>query len=185
MSGSAYPFPKALSIAARRAAPLNGLKRHAIAPCSRTCDRTSSSLCAVMKITGVSRPRRFNSWKRSGPDIPGILMSRIRHSLCETSIERKYSSAEENARTTKPNFFSRCGSDSRIDSSSSITETWERIFMMGLVCRPYRFRANTHPMKAVPCELRLSAHIAVKFVPTRSVRMTTEQSIIRRPRKSV
>jgi hypothetical protein len=47
--------------ASSRAVSLNGLKRHATAPCARTRGRTASSLFAVMKTIGMCCPRSLSS----------------------------------------------------------------------------------------------------------------------------
>ena len=39
---------------------LNGLNRHSTAPCSSSRVRTVLSVVAVMKMIGISRPRRDN-----------------------------------------------------------------------------------------------------------------------------
>ena len=65
-------------------------------------------------------------------------MSRIRHFVWSVQSEARNSSADENARTAKPNSRSRSGSDSRTDSSSSTTDTSEGVVVIdfsGRTCR--------------------------------------------------
>lgn len=49
--------------------------------------------------------------------------SRSRHLVWPMQSDARNSSADENARAAKPNCFSRSGSDSRMDASSSTTVT--------------------------------------------------------------
>src|SRR5882762_1912917 len=56
-----------------------------------------------------------------------MAMSRIRHLVSPTQSEARNSSGDENARAANPNSFSKSGSDSRTDSSSSTTDTSERV----------------------------------------------------------
>jgi len=65
--------------ACSRAVSLKGLNRHSTAPCSSKRGRRVSSPRAVMKMIGISSRRSVNSRWRSGPDMPGMAMSRIRH----------------------------------------------------------------------------------------------------------
>jgi hypothetical protein len=116
----------AASSARSRAVSLNGLNRHSTAPCSSTRRRTLSSARAVMKTIGICCRRCVSSRWRSGPDMPGMAMSRIRQLVWPTLSDARNSSADENARTAKPNSLSKSGSDSRTDSSSSTTDTSER-----------------------------------------------------------
>jgi hypothetical protein len=81
---------------------------------------------AVMKIVEIAYPWRINSRCSSGPDVPGILMSRIRHRASATQSEARNSFADANALAAKPSTFRRSGSDSLTDSSSSITATKSR-----------------------------------------------------------
>ena len=60
-------------------------------------------------------------------DMPGIAMSRIRQLVSPTTSEARNASADENAWESKPNCRSKSGSDSRTDSSSSTTDTSERL----------------------------------------------------------
>ena len=55
--------------------------------------------------------------------MPGMATSRIRQSVRSTTPDARYSSADENARASKPSCTSKSGSDSRTDSSSSTTDT--------------------------------------------------------------
>src|SRR6478672_3517508 len=55
-----------------------------------------------------------------------MTMSSIKHRVLPTASAERKSSAEENARTAKPNSRNKSGKDSRTDSSSSITDTSER-----------------------------------------------------------
>src|SRR6266849_5975013 len=105
---------------------LNGLNRHSTAPSSSARGRTASSPWDVMNTIGILRRRSFSSRWRSGPVMPGITISRIRQRVWPTQFDARNSSADENARTTKPNALSKSGSDSRTDSSSSITVTSAR-----------------------------------------------------------
>ena len=82
-----------------------------------------SSLCAVTKTTGTFCRRSASSCWSSGPVMPGMATSRIRHPVCPTESEARKSSADENASTANPHALSSSGSDSRTDSSSSTTET--------------------------------------------------------------
>src|SRR3984957_14077821 len=59
--------------------------------------------------------------------MPGMAMSRIRHSVLSMELEARNSSADENAWAAKPNSSSRSGNDSRTDSSSSTTDSKERM----------------------------------------------------------
>src|SRR5882762_3775801 len=56
-----------------------------------------------------------------------MAMSRTRHLVWPTQSDARNSCADENARAAKPNSFSKSGSDSRTDSSSSTTDTSERV----------------------------------------------------------
>src|SRR6266480_644349 len=53
--------------------------------------------------------------------MPGMATSRTRHLVSAIDLEARNSSADENARASKPNSFSKSGKDSRTDSSSSTT----------------------------------------------------------------
>src|SRR5580700_4767779 len=59
-----------------------------------------------------------------------MAMSRIRHLVWPTQSDARNSCADENTRAAKPNSFSKSGSDSRTDSSSSTTDTSERVTFM-------------------------------------------------------
>ena len=83
-----------------------------------------------MKIVGIPCCRRISSRSRSGPLIPGMDTSRIRHRVSLMRPNARNSSAEANVSTEKPNSRSRSGSDPRTDSSSSTTET------SGAACHP-------------------------------------------------
>ena len=74
-----------------------------------------------------------------------MAMSRNRHLVWSTQSDARNSSADENARTAKPNSLSKSGSDSRMDSSSSTTVTSERLTNTGTRMR--------HSNKAVHCTL--------------------------------
>src|ERR1700678_837295 len=94
--------------------------------------------------------------------MPGILTSRIRHLVWPTHSDTKNSSADEKARTAKPNTLSRLGSDSRTDSSSSTTDTrspvgtkntpfcatlpWARILARSSI-EDALLEARTHPIR--------------------------------------
>src|SRR6202045_4680234 len=80
-----------------------------------------------MKTIGISCRRSVNSLWRSGPVMPGMATSRIRHLVRQTQSDARNSSADENASTAKPNSLSKSGKDSRTDSSSSTTDTSERM----------------------------------------------------------
>src|SRR5439155_13670585 len=107
--------------ACKRSVGSNGLNRQSTAPWAIKRGRTIASRCAVMKTIGIARSRRVSSCCRSGPVIPGIATSRTRHLVSATDSEARNSSADENACASKPNSFSKSGSDSRTDSSSSTT----------------------------------------------------------------
>src|SRR5262249_40903496 len=66
-----------------KAESVNGFVKHSTAPCWRKRGRIAAS-CAVIKITGIFRPRAINSRYRSGPDMPGIEMSTIKHWFSST-----------------------------------------------------------------------------------------------------
>src|SRR5688500_17277105 len=68
----------------------------------------------------------------SGPDMPANATPRIRQLVSLTISDERSASADENAWTAKPNCRSKSGSDSRTDSSSSTTDTSERL----LITRP-------------------------------------------------
>ena len=87
----------------------------------------SSSPLAVMNTIGIVCRRLASSCCRSGPDIPGIATSRIRQLVWLTTSEARNASADENASAAKPNCRTMSGSDSRTDSSSSTTDTSERL----------------------------------------------------------
>src|ERR1700722_8171582 len=72
-----------------------------------------------MNMVGISCPRRFSSWWRSGPLMPGIETSSIRQFVLSMGPDARNSSADEKARASKPNSRIRSGSESRTDSSSS------------------------------------------------------------------
>src|SRR5215469_8786916 len=76
---------------------------------------------AVTKMMGSARRRRVNSCCRSGPDISGILTSRIRQLLSARASDARNSVADEKARAAKPNCFNKIGNERRTDSSSSMT----------------------------------------------------------------
>src|SRR3954469_7075805 len=59
-----------------------------------------------------------------------MAMSRRRHLVASTRPDARNVSAEENASAAKPNCRSRSGSDSRTDSSSSMTDTNARSSIM-------------------------------------------------------
>ena len=121
-----------------------------------------------MKTIGVRTPRRFSSCSRSGPDILGIAISRIRHLASRTQSDARNSSAESNALAAKPNSFSKSGNDPRTDSSSSMTATSERLniprfprdaVLEACVWRQYRARKfvplQPHAKMWRPTSLRL------------------------------
>ena len=58
---------------------------------------------SIMKTIGISCRRSVSSRCRSGPVIPGMAMSRIRHRVWETQSDARNSSADENAWAAKPN----------------------------------------------------------------------------------
>src|SRR5512145_3462191 len=122
-----YLIRSAASRASSRAASLNGLNRHSTAPCASRRGRMVLSPLAVMKTIGISCCRRINSCCSSGPDMLGIAMSRNRQLVSLTAFDARNASADENAWTAKPNSRSKSGSDSRTDSSSSTTDTSERL----------------------------------------------------------
>src|ERR1700730_16683565 len=76
-----------------------------------------------MKTIGIICLRAVNSCCRSGPVMPGMATSRIRHLVSPTQSEARNSSADENARAEYPNSLKRSGRDSRTDSSSSTIDT--------------------------------------------------------------
>ncbi len=115
-------FANAVSSASRRADSGNGLNRHSTAPRSSRRERTAALLGAVMKMMRISCCRRANSCCSSGPHIPGILMSRIKHRVSLTHSAARNSSADEKALAERPSTLSKSASDSRTDSSSSTTE---------------------------------------------------------------
>src|SRR5271167_2385463 len=65
-----------------------------------------------------------------------MAMSRIRHLVWETQSDARNSSGDENARAAKPSSISKSGSDSRTDSSSSTTDTIERMTVIDFSCAP-------------------------------------------------
>src|SRR5580693_4817751 len=67
-----------------------------------------------------------------------MAMSRIRHLVWPTQSDARNSCADENARAAKPNSFSKSGSDSRTDSSSSTTDTSERVTFIDFLPHPSR-----------------------------------------------
>src|SRR5215469_8833036 len=62
-------------------------------------------------------------------------MSRSRQLVSLTTSEPRNASADEKAWAAKPDSRSNCGSDSRTDSSSSTTDTSERLSVMGASSR--------------------------------------------------
>jgi hypothetical protein len=129
---SVYSPPIALCNASNKAPSLKGLNRHSIAPSSSNRDRTTSSLRAVMKTTGILRLRRRSSRKSSGPDITGIATSRTSPFESRGASDAKNSRADENARESNPNSLSSSGNDSRTDWSSSTTEINNRVLIKKL-----------------------------------------------------
>src|ERR1700689_4534959 len=69
-----------------------------------------------------------------------MAMSRIRHLVLGTQPDARNSSGDENAREAKPNSFSKSGSDSRTDSSSSTTDTSKRVTVIDFSCRAHSRR---------------------------------------------
>src|SRR5258708_10294523 len=67
-----------------------------------------------------------------------MAMSRIRHLVWPTQSDARNSSGDENARAQKPNSFSKSGSDSRTDSSSSTTDTSEHVSFIDFLPHPSR-----------------------------------------------
>src|SRR5437016_9830305 len=67
-----------------------------------------------------------------------MAMSRIRHLVWPTQSEARNSSGDENARAAKLNSFSKSSSDSRTDSSSSTTDTSERVTFIDFLPHPLR-----------------------------------------------
>src|SRR5258708_34804064 len=65
-----------------------------------------------MKTIGISCRRSANSLCRSGPVMPGMAMSRIRHLVWPTQSDARNSSADANAWTAKPNSLSLTLADS-------------------------------------------------------------------------
>jgi hypothetical protein len=112
----------ALFNASSKTDSLNGFKRQPMTPsCISSCDARSAR--AVMKIVGMLWPRLNNSRHSSGPDIPGIAMSRIRHVDLPTKPDWRKSFGVANTSDANPNSLRRSGKDSRTESSSSTTDT--------------------------------------------------------------
>jgi hypothetical protein len=63
---------------------------------------------------------------------------RTRLLVWPTQSDARNSCADENARAAKPNSFSKSGSDSRTDSSSSTTDTSERVTFIDFLPHPSR-----------------------------------------------
>src|ERR1700680_3730430 len=82
-------------------------------------------------------------------------MSRIRHLVWPTQSDARNSSGDENARTAKPNSFSKSGSDSRTDSSSSTTDTSERVTLIDFLPRPSRLASPNAADSRRPSNSRL------------------------------
>src|SRR4029077_11538534 len=97
-----YLVPSAFVSASSSASSLNGLKRHSVAPSANRRERTLVSPCAVMNTIGIGCRRRVSSCCRSGPDMPSIATSRMRHWVRLTNSDARNASADENARTAKP-----------------------------------------------------------------------------------
>jgi hypothetical protein len=93
-----------------------------------------------MNMVGMTYPRRTNSRRNSGPDIPGIATSEIKQTVLTTSDESSSSGAVAKVLEANPNSLSRSGSDSRTDSSSSTTDT----NAAGLVISLYTSNAALH-----------------------------------------
>src|SRR5580658_3231489 len=79
VAGVAQLFANAAFSASRRAESVNGLNRHSVAPSFNRRERTEALLDAVIKMMGIPCFLRANSSCISGPLMPGIAMSRIRH----------------------------------------------------------------------------------------------------------
>src|SRR6185369_12622805 len=86
-----------------------------------------------MKMIGILASRLESSRCRSGPVMPGMVTSRIKHSVRPIGEESRNASADENDSAPKPSSLSKSGSDSRTDSSSSTTVTSERALLMTVV----------------------------------------------------
>src|ERR1700756_191210 len=78
-----------------------------------------------------------------------MAMSRIRHLVWPTQSEARNSCADEKARAAKPNSFSKSGSDSRTDSSSSTTDTSERVTFI-IPCHTHRGRLRMPRLPSKP-----------------------------------
>src|SRR5262249_1399806 len=79
-------------------------------------------------------------------------MSRIRHRVSVTESDERNACPDENARATNPNSFSRSGSDSRTDSSSSTTDT-KGGSMRSLPCGHFMNKTMRHTVSRVHCTL--------------------------------
>src|SRR4030095_1875297 len=107
---------------ASRSSLATGLSRTQITPAFSACARTYSLENAVMTIVGT-RLLDFASWVSScSPDIPGSLMSVIRHDVCSSRLDCKNSSAEENISALKPSAFRNPAIASQTAPLSSIQE---------------------------------------------------------------
>src|SRR5580700_11560586 len=84
-----------------------------------------------------------------------MAMSRIRQLVWPTQSDARNSSGDENARTAKPNSFSKSGSDSRTDSSSSTTDTSERVTLIDFLPRPSRLASPNAADSRRPSNSRL------------------------------
>jgi hypothetical protein len=112
-------LPNAVSIASKIALSFKGLVRYAVPPRPNTLARKLSSGLAVIKTMGKLHFSQSSSCWSSGPDMPGIATSRIRHSVWRGPLDVRNSSADENVWTLNPNDFKNSDRDSRTSSSSS------------------------------------------------------------------
>src|ERR687892_2769001 len=74
--------------------------------------------------------------------MPGIATSRIRQLVSLTASDARNASADENAWAANPNCRSKSGNDSRTDSSSSTTDTSDRL----LITMRMRHLAGDRPL---------------------------------------
>ena len=89
-------------------------------------------------------------------------MSRIRHLVWGMQPDARNSSGDENAREAKPNSFSKSGSDSRTDSSSSTTDTSERVTVIDFSCRAHSRRLRQRKTRCIGARVGEEVDVPVR-----------------------
>jgi hypothetical protein len=107
-------------------------------------------------------------------------MSRIRHLVWPKQSDARNSSGDENVRAAKPNSFSKSGSDSRTDSSSSTTDTSERVTIIDFSCRVHRRRLRQRQTRCIRTRVGQEVDVPVReCCPYQSGQRIDDDTVLR------